>query len=494
MLIILPKRRFGADRSRVIRKHLLHLGVLETNLRRGRRRARGGLLLRGVLRGGLLAGTIFVVLTAVDQLLGPLTQAVWQWSAFALAAGLAVAVPWALLSTPSLIEMARRADLHFGLSERASTALEVAHQTSRTADRASAEVGAALFRDAERHAVRIEPRELVRLRLARELWLVLVLAVVAAAVLFGAPQLRAVGLGTPAAVATELGNEELGEVVTNLRRAAELLEQEAERRDDPYLEAVAEAMVELGESIELGEISLSEAQQGIERLLEHASRAYGLEELQIEEGDPLLTDAELTPESEGEMRSDDPEGREGILGASAAAANSEQSPLDQLLEQLEEDAAAREAIGNLEGSVTASYAAQIEEASERRALQRVRAEAAGGQPLGGAQESQAGESPFAGQGVQPLEGETTEPNLEGIDVGGEEVMLPGGEVQADEQVQMDLTPEADFTEVADTDLEGANAWETGEEAELRRDLLTPRDRAVVSRYFEQDEAEASSIN
>jgi hypothetical protein len=295
-------------------------------------------------------------------------------------------------------------------------------------------------------------------------------------------------------VATELGNEELGEVVTNLRRAAELLEQEAERRDDPYLEAVAEAMVELGESIELGEISVSEAQQGIERLLEHASRAYGLEELRIEEGDPLLTDPDLTAESEGEMRSDDPEGREGILGASAAAANSDQSPLDQLLERLEEDAAAREAIGNLEGSVTASYAAQIEEASERRALQRVRAEAAGGQPLGGAQESQAGESPFAGQGVQPLEGEAAGPDLEGIDVGGEEVMLPGGEVQADEQVQMDLTPEADFTEVADTDLEGTNAWETGEEAELRRDLLTPRDRAVVSRYFEQDEAEASSIN
>lgn len=478
-----------------IRKHLLPLGVLETNLRRGRRRARGGLLLRGVLWGGLLAGASFVVLTVVDQLLGPLTQSVWLWSAFALAAGLAVAVPWALLSTPSLIEMARRADLHFGLSERASTALEVAHGTSRTADRASAEVGAALFRDAERHAVQIEPRELVRLRLARELWLVLVLAVVAAAVQFGVPQLRAVGLGTPAAVATELGNEELGEVVTNLRRAAELLEQEAERRDDPYLEAVAEAMVELGESIELGEISLSEAQQGIERLLEHASRAYGLEELQIEEGDPLLTDSDLTSESEGEMRSDDPEGREGILGASAAAANSSQSsPLDQLLEQLEEDAAAREAIGNLEGSATASYAAQIEEASERRALQRVRAEAAGGQPLGGAQESQAGESPFAGQGVQPLEGEAAGPNLEGIDVGGEEVMLPGGEVQADEQVQMDLTPEADFTEVADTDLEGANAWEAGEEAELRRDLLTPRDRAVVSRYFEQDEAEASSIN
>ena len=439
-----------------------------------------------------------MVLTVVDQLLGPLTQSVWQWSAFALAAGLAVAVPWALLSTPSLIEMARRADLHFGLSERASTALEIAHEASRTArvDRASAEVGAALFRDAERHAVHIEPRELVRLRLARELWLVLVLAVVAAAVQFGVPQLRAVGLGTPAAVATELGNEELGEVVTNLRRAAELLEQEAERRDDPYLEAVAEAMVELGESIELGEISLSEAQQGIERLLEHASRAYGLEELQIEEGDPLLTDPDLTTESEGEMRSDDPEGREGILGASAAAANSDQSqsPLDQLLEQLEEDAAAREAIGNLEGSVTASYAAQIEEASERRALQRVRAEAAGGQPLGGAQESQAGESPFAGQGVQPLEGEAAGPDLEGIDVGGEEVMLPGGEVQADEQVQMDLTPEADFTEVADTDLEGTNAWETGEEAELRRDLLTPRDRAVVSRYFERDEAEASSIN
>lgn len=479
-----------------IRKHLLPLGVLETNLRRGRRRARGGLLLRGVLWGGLLAGTIFVVLTVVDQLLGPLTQSVWQWSAFALAAGLAVAVPWALLSTPSLIEMARRADLHFGLSERASTALEIAHGASRTAqvDRASAEVGAALFRDAERHAVHIEPRELVRLRLARELWLVLVLAVVAAAVQFGVPQLRAVGLGTPAAVATELGNEELGEVVTNLRRAAELLEQEAERRDDPYLEAVAEAMVELGESIELGEISLSEAQQGIERLLEHASRAYGLEELQIEEGDPLLTDPDLSTESEGEMRSDDPEGREGILGASAAAANSDQSPLNQLLERLEEDAAAREAIGNLEGSVTASYAAQIEEASERRALQRVRAEAAGGQPLGGAQESQAGESPFAGQGVQPLEGEAAGPDLEGIDVGGEEVMLPGGEVQADEQVQMDLTPEADFTEVADTDLEGTNAWEAGEETELRRDLLTPRDRAVVSRYFEQDEAEASSIN
>lgn len=452
--------------------------------------------MRGVLWGGLLAGTIFVVLTVVDQLLGPLTQSVWLWSAFALAAGLAVAVPWALLSTPSLIEMARRADLHFGLSERASTALEVAHGTSRTAqvDRASAEVGAALFRDAERHAVQIEPRELVRLGLARELWLVLVLAVVAATVQFGVPQLRAVGLGTPAAVATELGNEELGEVVTNLRRAAELLEQEAERRDDPYLEAVAEAMVELGESIELGEISVSEAQQGIERLLEHASRAYGLEELHIEEGDPLLTDPDLPLESEGEMGSDDPEGREGILGASAAAANSDQSPLDQLLEQLEEDAAAREAMGNLEGSVTASYAAQIEEASERRALQRVRAEAAGGQPLGGAQESQAGESPFAGQGVQPLEGESAEPNLEGIDVGGEEVMLPGGEVQADEQVQMDLTPEADFTEVADTDLEGANAWEAGEEAELRRDLLTPRDRAVVSRYFEQDEAEASSIN
>ena len=73
-------------------------------------------------------------------------------------------------------------------------------------------------------------------------------------------------------------------------------------------------------------------------------------------------------------------------------------------------------------------------------------------------------------------------------------MLPGGEVQADEQVQMDLTPEADFTEVADADLEGTNAWEAGEEAELRRDLLTPRDRAIVSRYFEQDEAEASSIN
>jgi hypothetical protein len=165
-------------------------------------------------------------------------------TAFACALGLAVFLTFLL--TPDLPALARVADRTFALQERLSTALDVAAKLR--SDSAVDPVRAALLADAEQRAGAIDPRELVRLRLPHAVWAVP--ALIAAAILLQVVPPDAFGRTAPGSSTARdvsddgpLSRQQAADTAANLRRIAEILQQDATQRSDPYLRTIARSSI-----------------------------------------------------------------------------------------------------------------------------------------------------------------------------------------------------------------------------------------------------------
>ena len=191
-------------------------------------------------------------------------------SAIAFADAFAAAVLLTLLLAPDLAVLARAAERRFALQERLSTALEVA--ATLRADTRFDPIRAALLADAEHHAGAIDPRRLVRLTLPRAAWAVPVLLVAAVLLQIVPPDAfgRAVPAATTARDALEdgaLSRQQAADTAANLRRIAEMLDQDAAQRSDPYLRTIARTLERLSGEVARAKLDRRQLASELNRLL-----------------------------------------------------------------------------------------------------------------------------------------------------------------------------------------------------------------------------------
>jgi len=476
---------------------------LVNRLERSRVRARNLLLLQGALWSALAAGSSYLALRLVG-LWRPLPLPAWVWATLIFAGALIGSSTWALLRTPGLLELARRADRTFGLRERSSTALELALVPGGS----EGELATALLADAERHALVIEPQCLVLIRFPRVGWWLAALAAGLGGFQFVVPLVISESLpGPPSAseeIAVPLSPEERGETVADLLRTATLLGGEAEQRKDPYLQALAQAFDDLSRRVASGALDRATTERELDRLLNHVERAYEGESapfgraasapgmpdtespadpLAEAQGSPAAVAAPLKERPPEEPRSSESSALDTTAG------------LNDLLDELEQvgtnlQRATKERETN-KGRITAVDYAEFgpyitPESLERLKRQREEREAQqarAGQPIGAAQEANKGAGDLAGEGVQPLAGGEERTALEASKIRREQVSLPDSRTEAGEHVQLERPPDTRLSDVADSQRPSGEAWRASREAEVRRDQLGPRERAVVSRYF-----------
>jgi hypothetical protein len=465
------------------------LAPLLERLLRSRSRARIGLALRLTARAAVAVGVVQLGLVLTERIWDPPWFPSPTWLLLALLVWLALDVPRAVRRAPGVLELARAADRRFGLNERVSTAIELS--SSVVPGGAHDELVAAQLADAARHARRIEPRTLVPIPFPRSAWAFLAVVVLLAGAQF-LPATRSTA--SAAAESQQLAPEVREEIVHDLKRAAELLDLDAERNRDPYVRALAQAFEDLARRAEAGLVDDVELQQETAQLTEHAERIYG-------EGVAAARDnREPAPggsEGGAEVRDEEP-GAEVPPGEAAAHRASETRAdgsrrLSELVGDLEavearwqERRGGQRQLTRAEVAEFGPYvdAAMVEVLRElQRQRQEARQEQRAGQPAGAAQEANEGPGDAAGVGEQPLGSEEGDelPQVEGRT---EDLLLPGEGREGGDRIRTELPPEARLAEVAD-EVRAAGSWEPGREAELRRDLLAPHHRTIVSRYFDR---------
>lgn len=474
------------------------LDPITDRLQRSRGRARASLLLRAVLLSVALAGGVYLVLS-VAQVWLPLRLTAWLWSALVFITVVLFSVLWALAHTPSLLYLARLADRRFALQERISTTLELSGFSKKGIE---GEIASALFSDTAHHVEQIEPDKLVPFRLPREAWFALVLLVMIVATQVWLPERQLEQAHSTGQLSEPLDGDGRSEAAANLRRVSELMSREAEERENAYLQALAQAFNELGERVEAGELDRSAFEAELSQLMEHVERVYE------GEASPLadMLAPPPTPASGAPALPDEAIGEKSLSGeapseASSGIGSETSTSLEKLLGDLadievalQQDNAERGAnAGRISRSdlpefdpydpyVTPEVLDFLKRQQELRAAQ----------PVGTAQEADKSPGDLAGEGVQPLTEEGAEAAFEEVSAELDEVLLPEGQGATEDYIQLELPPEAQLSEVADDQAPTRRNWQAGQEAELRRDLLGPRDRAVVSRYFGRREPEAQA--
>lgn len=476
-------------------------------LERSRARARSLLLLRSALWSALVACGSYLVLHLVALLWPFLWRLLpaWGWAVLIFAAALTISSVWALLRTPGLLELARRADRDFGLQERVSTALELARAPASAG--AEGEMAAALLADAARHAPAIEPQRLVPLRFPRVGWWLVGLASVLVALDVVGPQLFP-GSPIESEVASPLNAAERSAAVADLRRTADLLGGEAEERKDPYLGALAQAFDDLGQRVASGALDRAATERELGRLLDHVERAYEgeLSPFGRAASEPKSPEAGVpTPppgtaaQAQGSPAAREPSSPRSAESGTDSSTERDPSSLSDLLGELGRVEASLQRAGSKReanaGRITAVDYAEFGPYITPESLERLKREreereaqqARAGQPVGAAQEADRGPGDLAGEGVQPLAGESAVPEALGTAATRrEQVRLPDSPARAGERVRLERAPDVQFSEVAKGERPSGAAWRARREAEVRREQLGPRERTLASCYFSRD--------
>src|SRR5215470_3445168 len=266
------------------------LPLVQAGLLRAQSRWRLSALLHGAVWSMILGLAVFCALGAATLLLEG-TAAQWPLrllvahslldqiatSVIAFACAFGVAALATLLLAPDLAALARAADHRFALKERLSTALEVA--TARSSDATQDPVRAALLADAEQRAGSIDMRALVSLRLPRAAWGVPALLVAALLLQIVPPDMF--GRATRGTSATQhtsdsdaLSRDQAADMAANLRRIAEVLDQDGAQRSDPYLRTIARALERLSAEVGRAAIDRPRLARELGQLLAHTQQAY----------------------------------------------------------------------------------------------------------------------------------------------------------------------------------------------------------------------------
>ncbi len=440
------------------------LGAIRVRLAVGR-------LIEGVSGSLLLAAGLYLVLLLGSYLIPKLMDfPLISIATIVFAGGLAITIAIQVLGPPSRLEAARRADRLLGLEERLSTAVEF--------ESASGEgiVELAQRLDAERHAEAVQVSRVAPLRLPGVGWAALALLVSSlAAQLLPPPTLPE--------VTGSFGRAELERALDQVERLQTAVAREAERREDPYLGAVAEALEVFRRDLASGGLDRQESRRQLTQIIEHMMRASDLE------GNPAALAEQLLASSPPELSADAAAGDAPTRGGDGAQPHLEGdlppfAGLDPLL-----DAANRPLEGGpeneraplTEGSRGGYTDRELIEALQEQALRASQAaREADGAIIGAAADSNPGASRLAGQGFQELTGDPTESDPDAFAF--EDLALPGEIASEGRRIELELPPDVELVEVSGS-LPTLGPWRTLPEAALTTEFFPMSYREELSRYF-----------
>ena len=446
----LLRRRLGATRVRLAVRRLIK-GVS------------GSLLLAAGLYLFLLLGSYWIPELMDLPLISIATMV--------FAGGLAITISIQVLRPPSRLEAARRADRLLGLEERLSTAVEF---ESASGERI---VELAQRLDAERHAGAVQVSRVAPLSLPGVGWAALALLVASlAAQLLPPPALPEITGG--------FGRTELERALDQVERLQTAVAREAERREDPYLGAVAEALELFRRDLASGRLDRQESRRQLTQIVEHMMRASDLE------GNPAALAERLLASSPPELPAAAAAGDAPTRGGDGAQPQVEGdlppfAGLDPLL-----DAANRSLEGGLEnerallteGGRGGYTDRELIEALQEQALRASQAaREADGAIIGAAADSNPGASRLAGQGSQELIGDPaaeSDPDAFAF----EDLALPGEIASEGRRIELELPPDVELVAVSGS-LPTLGPWRTLPEAALTTELFPMSYREELSRYF-----------
>jgi hypothetical protein len=399
---------------------------------------------------------------------------------------------------PNLARIARAADHKLALRERLSTALDV--DARAPPDAPLDPVRNALLADVEGRAADIDPRAIVRVGVPRAIWLLPTLALVAA--LLHLVPIDALASRNPvagsrdtAALSSQLGQN----AAANLRRIADLLNQDAEQRADPYLRTIARALERLGTEVEQGSIDRRRLASALGQLLAHSRQAYAQNgngdggevhakavDLLAAARDNILTpDRSAAPPQPNNADATAPAAAEQAAPGAIPPASSSSRPQRQarpdgavappLPKGAAEEGAARNAVDEY-GDLNSEARTQKERAfAEQQRRMRTAVQA-----IGAAADADAGAGDRAGNGTRPLGNDApTRTDL----ASGADMLLPDQAANDGHRIRIDLMPQTALSDVAPPDARGDHNWRHVGEQPVARSIFDAWDRKVVGRYF-----------
>jgi hypothetical protein len=471
-------------------------------------------MLRGAVWSLLLALLVLCTLEAMTVFLDGWPAARWlpvlsdnpslnhvALSASAFAGAFAIAVLLTVLCAPDLAALARAADRRCALKERLSTALEVA--ANLRANTALDPVRAALFADAERHAGALDPRGLVRLTLPRAAWSVP--ALIALALLLQIVPPDAFGRAVPGATAARdasdagaLSRQQAADTAANLRRIAEIVDQDATQRSDPYLRTIARTVERLSGEVARATIDRPRLASELTQILAHAQQAYAQSDQPADQTATRRNPAELLRSALDEItgkrqagaaaaRDTDPAAPEAAdrnpPGRSSQPqerrASGARTPAEQLA------AAARRQLGaDIPWMLVDEDGAEVDPRSqiERLMADEERRARAAAQPAGAAANAGVGEGDQAGDGVQPLgRGGAKTPELAAT----EQMLLPDPHGRDGGRIRIEIPTNAAHSDVAAPTGDAGGGWRRVPEQAVEREALAAESRRIVGRYFKR---------
>lgn len=433
--------------------------------------ARMRLLLRRGLEGGsrvLLVVLGLWVALRLWQVFSRSEPALLGWKALAAVlvlgfSGLAYSL-WR--RTPSLLQMARLTDQKLGLHERLSTVLELSPDSPHPLHQN-------LLREAIAIAPQIKPARVVPLTLPQNSRWLLLAALVAAGLY----------LWAPAEMTSQTAPAKSGPLVSkSLKPLVEKVQQDAERTNDPYLQAEARNLEQLRAQIEQGKLSGKALEQELGSALERLGQSYGLSPA----GGAATQDKESSPgKGSGSNAATNPNQSSSSSEASAAL----QKRVQQLTQALQNqrpgatgqtNAAPKEASREcifIEGyeCLTPDQLAKLQ-ASLGSAGDRIRIQG----PRGG---TPGGSGDKAGKGAQAKLGAKESLSLKSA---AQPVVLPKHPVSSSAR-RIQISAPTQLAKALQSTQGTAGLWQRGEEAPMHPGLqgLSRESRNVVSQYFAQ---------
>jgi hypothetical protein len=429
----------------------------------------------------------------------------WRYVAL-LSAGVVLVTGSALAfgKIPDLRDLARRADETYGLGERLSAVMAARPPSEGP----GAAIFANLAADAVRHADRVKPGRLEPLVTRGGILAtgVLLLVLGSAALMLEPARTSQPAVQASAAVTDQ---ESLRQ---NLQAVADVLREDAEKRQDSYLAAVAEAMKELARQAE-AQTDSRELQKSVEGLLDHARMAYG-------KNLPIWLRTDASPADRYDLAKDrNLEQLAGRATGSRPVELPEGGSGEELIPETfgERDAARNASVVPMRPGEIRTSGDQdelklqgqniVREGSNTSATGEAKSGGMGGSPpsmgeregpdpadlngataalAGGAAQSSAGSSRVAGQGTQDLN-DPSQPATREIAQGPEQVLLPPDQYRQGRRIRMQMNPSGDVAAGADDAAPGFANARRGEPSPVSRDTPSLRDQDMFSRVFVHDE-------
>lgn len=419
---------------------------------------------RGLLAGATawwtwwLASTVFFVPNAVAFVLVPVaTGIVLITHAFHIA------------NRPdTFAKAALRVDTVASLDERSVSGYEHAYGSTP-----SSRFRDVLIRDATKHVGGVDPRTIVPL--VRPVPLVTGAMLLVIAGFVGPPSVTVAPHLTAGRTPTE--ND------TSIEELAERIDEEVAGTNDPYLQAVREAVRRLSDELDTGVVSEEEASRRLESLSDHVRRAFDRAGLpdptrprsgsvgeSPRAGDTVEPDAVSALPSPSTAPID---GLENVEEPQPLQASDADGPSPEGGPQIRRDSSTTDAPSTVDyGQLALDQEDATPEGSQPSSD-------APGEAIAAAQQSSQGASERAGAGSQPLDGDSERrSSVERV----EAVALPEADTGEGRRIDIDLTPDEELGTVTD-DPGRIGAWRMAPEAKVAPDPIADQHIDALRRFF-----------